>query len=161
MFDFGDELTVESYRIPWLIWVQVLVIFLLILLLYCFTIISLDPTDSCSSSSSSQNTHIENKRFPKHSTASTVVTNRLQNTQVGANQSIKGEIAAGTSRRVVVRRGEEINADREDQYAAGINIYFHPCYYVRLARTAFLKCLGLDSASENSSNQQGKKKKEQ
>ena len=83
MFDFGDELTVESNKIPWLIWVQVLVMLLLILLLYCFTIISLDPIhnkDSSSSSfpsSSSQlvsdfNTHI----------ASTVVTNRLQNTQV-------------------------------------------------------------------------------
>ncbi|GMN33515.1 hypothetical protein TIFTF001_004194 [Ficus carica] len=72
---------------------------------------------------------------------------------------MKGEVAAGTSRRVVVRR-EDINADREGQFPSGVHIYFHPCYYVRLARTAFLKCLGLDSASESSSNQQRKKKEQ-
>ena len=92
MFDFGDDLTVESFRIPWLIWIQVLVMLLLILLIYCF--LALDPTDnveaiassSSSSSTSSQlvsndNTHI-NKQFPNQNTATTVITNRLRNTQV-------------------------------------------------------------------------------
>ncbi|PON37489.1 Transmembrane protein [Parasponia andersonii] len=163
MFDSGDDLTVASFRIPWLVWVQVLVMFLLILLLYCF--FTLDPTDNiaaiATSSSShfvSNDTHITNKQ----NTATTVITNRLQNTQVGESQSIKGELAPGTSRRVV-RRGED-NSARED-FSAGTHLDFHPCHYFRLARTAFLKCLGLDldldSTSENSSASRRRKRKDQ
>ncbi|KAI3747417.1 hypothetical protein L6452_09873 [Arctium lappa] len=37
MFEFGDELIIESYRIPWLIWIQLLAMFLLVILLYYFT----------------------------------------------------------------------------------------------------------------------------
>jgi hypothetical protein len=37
MVDFGDEFTIESYRIPWLIWIQLLAFILLIFLLYCFS----------------------------------------------------------------------------------------------------------------------------
>ncbi|KVI08498.1 hypothetical protein Ccrd_013116 [Cynara cardunculus var. scolymus] len=42
MFEFGDELIIDSYRIPWLIWIQLLVMFLLVILLYYF---STTPSD--------------------------------------------------------------------------------------------------------------------
>ena len=45
MFGFGDEFIIESYRIPWLIWIQLLVMVLLVLLLCCFSIITLDPSE--------------------------------------------------------------------------------------------------------------------
>lgn len=51
---------------------------------------------------------------------------------------MKGEVATGTSSRV-----EEI-VESEPR------LPFHPCYYVRLAKSAFLKCLGLDFSSDNS-----------
>ncbi|KAD5960581.1 hypothetical protein E3N88_12053 [Mikania micrantha] len=49
MFEFGDELIIDSYRIPWLIWIQLLAMFLLIILLCYFTTTSSDlstPSDS-------------------------------------------------------------------------------------------------------------------
>ncbi|KAF3440457.1 hypothetical protein FNV43_RR18741 [Rhamnella rubrinervis] len=166
MFDFGDELTVESYRIPWLIWIQALVLFLLIILLYCFSIVDLSEdkdTSVAASPSSSRivsngnNTHID-KSLPKHNSTSTrLITNRLQNTQVVETHSIKGEIAAGTSRRVVRGGGEDIG-DRES--SSGTFMCFHPCHYFKLAKLAFLKCLGLDPTSENSSTPQRRNSKE-
>lgn len=70
---------------------------------------------------------------------------------------IKGEIATSTSRRLV--RGEE-NTERELGSSA-THTYHHPCDYFRLARLAFLKCLGLDFSSDNSSTPEQRKRKEQ
>ncbi|KAM1017752.1 hypothetical protein ACFX13_048020 [Malus domestica] len=39
MYNFGDEFTIESYRIPWLVWIQVMVMVLLLILLYCFSLL--------------------------------------------------------------------------------------------------------------------------
>lgn len=78
--------------------------------------------------------------------------------QVVENHSIKGEITAGTSRRVVRGGGAEDIAERES--SSGALMYFHPCHYFKLAKLAFLKCLGLDPTSENSSTPQRRKSKE-
>ena len=38
MFEFEDELIIiDSYRIPWLIWIQLLAMFLLVIIIYYFT----------------------------------------------------------------------------------------------------------------------------
>ncbi|XP_050292417.1 uncharacterized protein LOC126733240 [Quercus robur] len=159
MFEFGDELTLESYKIPWLIWIQLLVLFLLIFLLYGFSLLASDRSDNYSSTASpstsqlvSNETQIE-KSIPKHNNTS-IVTNCLETTQVGEN-IIKGEIATSTSR-ILVRGGEDIT-EREVPFATHL---LHPCHYFRLARVAFLKCLGLDSSSENSSTPEQRKRKE-
>lgn len=86
MVDFGDELTIESYRIPWLIWIQLLVLVLLIFLLYCFSFLASDHSDRAGDSPStsrlvSQETQIEKKPIPKNNTT-TVVTNCLEISQV-------------------------------------------------------------------------------
>ncbi|XVF61751.1 hypothetical protein PTKIN_Ptkin08bG0155700 [Pterospermum kingtungense] len=152
MFDFGDELVIESYRIPWLIWIQILVMLLLMLLLYCFSLFALDlPHTSSSSSASSSLCPQHKKPVPDHDTR--LVSTRFQASQVGENQSIKGEIATGTSRRIAVR-GEDQSEEKEGGSGSSKEIIqncYHPCHYLRLAKLAFLKCLGLDSLSENSS----------
>lgn len=81
--------------------------------------------------------------------------------QRGEAQSIKGEIATSTSRRV-----EEVNttttttttAERGSTSGkeAASSINYHPCHYFRLARVAFLKCLGLDSDNSSSNSEQKK-----
>lgn len=76
----------------------------------------------------------------------------VRSCQVG--ESMKGEIVPSTSR---VMRAEDM-IEMED--SATPNIYLHPCYYFRLARVAFLKCLGLDPSSENLSTPQRGKRKE-
>ncbi|KAF3962196.1 hypothetical protein ACB098_02G123200 [Castanea mollissima] len=160
MFDFGDELTLESYKIPWLIWIQLLVLFLLIFLLYGFSLLASDRSDNYSSTASPSTSQLVSnetqigKSIPKHNNAS-IVTNCLETTQVGENV-IKGEIATSTSRRLV-RGGEDIT----ERAGSSATHLLHPCHYFRLARVAFLKCLGLDSSSENSCTPEQRKRKEQ
>lgn len=76
----------------------------------------------------------------------------VRSCQVG--ESIKGEIVPSTSR---VMRAEDMV---EMEGSAIPNIYLHPCHYFRLARLAFLKCLGLDPTGENSSSPQRGNRKE-
>lgn len=52
MFEFGDELIINSYRIPWLIWIQLLAMFLLVILLYFLTTTPSDQFSTASPSSS-------------------------------------------------------------------------------------------------------------
>ncbi|XVE86678.1 hypothetical protein DITRI_Ditri18aG0053600 [Diplodiscus trichospermus] len=151
MFDFGDEVTIESYRIPWLIWIQVLVMFLLMLLLYCFSLFSLDLPDTSSTASSSLFPDSQLDKTPVFNRNTRLVSACFQPSQVGENQRIKGEIGAGTSRRIA--RGEEESIEKEGSSSKEANYQncHHPCHYVRLAKLAFLKCLGLDSFSDNTS----------
>lgn len=79
--------------------------------------------------------------------------------QRGENQSLKGEIETSTSTRRIVR-GEEISERESTSLKEASNINYHPCHYFRLARLAFLKCLGLDSTSENSSSSSSEHKKD-
>ncbi|KAL6225283.1 hypothetical protein ACLB2K_004134 [Fragaria x ananassa] len=152
MHNFRDELTIETYRLPWLIWIQVIVMVLLLLVLYCFSILVLDLPDDNNTTKPSSSSSSNSRLVSSHNFTSTIYAMRLQNTQVG--ESMKGEIVPSTSR---VMRAEDM-IEMED--SATPNIYLHPCYYFRLARVAFLKCLGLDPSSENLSTPQRGKRKE-
>ncbi|GMI94136.1 hypothetical protein like AT5G64880 [Hibiscus trionum] len=151
MFDFGDELTIQNFRIPWLIWIQILVMFLLILLLYCFTtttrLSTLDLSDGFSAASASLYPESRVDKMPVFNHTSTLVSTRFQTSQVGEEQSIKGEISPGTSRGII--RAAEDGVEMGE--CSGNQNCYHPCHYLKLAKLAFLKCLGLDSLSESSS----------
>ncbi|WVZ22028.1 hypothetical protein V8G54_000572 [Vigna mungo] len=141
MLDFGGELTLESLSVPWLIWIQLLVLLLLLALLFGFSIIALDPSHH-SVAPTASTTQQQQQPSNYHSTA---VTNRLQTTR--ENASIKGEIVSNGSREIV---REEIAGGE----ASTSSLYFlHPCYYFNLAKKAFLKCLGHDSTSDDPSTQ--------
>ncbi|GMI67883.1 hypothetical protein like AT5G64880 [Hibiscus trionum] len=136
MFDFGDEVTIESYRIPWLIWIQILVLLLLIMLLYGFTLFVLDFPETPSSVS-------QLGIIPVFSPTTELAS------QVVEKQSIMGEI--GISRgacRSGGGGGDESVEMEEDRH--GLH---HPCHYFRLAKLAFLKCLGLDFLSSDNAEQ--------
>lgn len=146
MFNFGDELLVESYKIPWLIWIQLLVTFLLIVLLYYFGLFALDlSVDTSSSVTALPSTGLFISKESRKYNPTTTITSCLQ---VGGNQIIKGEIASGTSRRVIER---EDSSEEEDFTVSETS--HHPCYLVRLAREAFLKCLGLDETTTSTREQ--------
>ncbi|KAB2617349.1 hypothetical protein D8674_013218 [Pyrus ussuriensis x Pyrus communis] len=157
MYNFGDEFTMESYRIPWLVWIQVMVMVLLIILLYCFNLLVIDFSDGDITTTTTKPSSSASRIVSDGTaTSNTLFTNRLQNTQVG--ESIKGEIVTSTSR---INRREEIGEmEASAAAAAATHIYFHPCYYFRMARLAFLKCLGFDSTSEYSSTPRGENRKE-
>lgn len=91
MVDFGDEFTIESYRIPWLLWIQLLVFVLLIFLLYCFSFLASNHSDRTSASPSashlvSQETQ-KGKPIPKNN-STTVVSNCFEISQVWIMDSI-------------------------------------------------------------------------
>ncbi|KHG06099.1 hypothetical protein F383_32447 [Gossypium arboreum] len=144
MYDLGDEVTIESYRIPWLIWIQIIVLLLLMLLLYGFTLFAFDlPETSSSSSSSSPDSQLG--KLPGFKQTTTF------SSQVIERQSIRGEIGITktTSRRMV--RGEEMEgSSRKEPNQQELDL--HPCHYFRLAKLAFLKCLGLDSDHNNNTS---------
>ncbi|KAL5820461.1 hypothetical protein ACOSQ3_022343 [Xanthoceras sorbifolium] len=178
MLDFGEELTIDTYKIPWLIWIQILVLLLLLILLYCFSAFSLDlshdnsnTTSSLASSSSSSSAPSSNLTHQSLTSDEPLLIKRSsQPSQVGGSQSIKGEILSTTARGTIRRRRDQEattttdNHQRERESASSTStstaINYHPCHYFKLARLAFLKCLGLDSSSENSStpNEQRKER---
>ncbi|KAH1113803.1 hypothetical protein J1N35_007181 [Gossypium stocksii] len=142
MYDFGDEVTIESYRIPWLIWIQIIVLLLLMLLLYGFTLFAFNLPETSSSSSSPDSRLGKLPAFKQTTTFSS---------QVRERQSIRGEIgiAKATRRRMV--RGEEMEgSSRKEPNQQELDL--HPCHYFRLAKLAFLKCLGLDSDHNNNTS---------
>ncbi|XP_028755142.1 uncharacterized protein LOC114714557 [Neltuma alba] len=168
MFDPGDVLAFQSSGIPWLIWIQLVVLFLLVALLYCFTVFALDSSDDAStvaategptaaeSASTSRFLFDEIRQVEKPSgkhdpSTTTFVINRRLDTQGGENRSIKGEVSSGTTRRIVSAEefGEREGSSR-----------FHPCHYFQLARVAFLKCLGLDPAPDSPPTQRCRKPKQ-
>nr|GMC63095.1 uncharacterized protein LOC109174169 [Ipomoea batatas] len=53
MYEFGEGLIIESYKVPWLIWIQLLVMILIVLLLFFgFSLFTLDLPDNSSPNSS-------------------------------------------------------------------------------------------------------------
>ncbi|XP_052195118.1 uncharacterized protein LOC127803123 [Diospyros lotus] len=158
MFDLGDELIIGSHRVPWLIWIQLLVMLLLIILLYYFSISAfglqlhdLSPAAACATRSSS--------RRPPPIAAAAACPRPSVNTKfkVGDSCSIKGEIGTSTNRRNVGR--EDIHdTDREGSslakdatQASVLQHSHHPCHFLGLAKQLFLKCFGLDPPSNDSS----------
>lgn len=98
MFNIGDELTVGSYRIPWLIWIQLIVMLLLLALLFFFAVFPLDPDDggatvsvavtaTATASTSAKGflcdeIQMIDKPLTNHDSTATVSTNRQRHPQV-------------------------------------------------------------------------------
>lgn len=151
MFGFGDELVIESYRIPWLIWIQILVTFiltLLILLVY-FDSVALDSPPTSDSLSSTASPHLEP---PSTRCARTQDSMPKEREQVARNHDPWAEIATGTSNRM---QGAEDNSETDGSSEEDLSPNpisersYHPCRFLDLAREAFLKCLGLGSSSRD------------
>ncbi|KAK2444853.1 hypothetical protein QL285_015846 [Trifolium repens] len=162
-----NDLTTESYRIPWLIWIQLIVLILLFALFYFFTIVVDDEATAVSSlpeTSSAASVkgflfeeiqQIDKPLIANHNDSfAPASTNRQHHITLegGQNLSIKGEIGTCSS----MRRGDIMEAGE-----SSTKLSFHPCHYFQLATVAFLKCFGLDSTSdETSSNRKRRKRKE-
>ncbi|CAA7034786.1 unnamed protein product [Microthlaspi erraticum] len=156
MVNSGEEfLMVDSYNIPWLIWIQMFVFFLLLLLLVVFGIVSSDISDNtCSSADSMSSTScsslsrrlISGNQIPishHRGLGFSVNSSLVQSNQVGSSQAIKGEIAPAATMRVTRTEGEERPLEKD----SSSNLH-HPCNLFQLAGTAFLKCFGIDRSTE-------------
>ncbi|XP_045825059.1 uncharacterized protein LOC123917559 isoform X1 [Trifolium pratense] len=154
-----NELTTGSYRIPWLIWIQLIVLILLFALFYFFTIVFDDDAATVSalpetSSASTKGFLFEEIQQIDNDSIAPVSTNRQHQITLegGRNRSIKGEKGCSSS----MRSGEIMEAGE-----SSTKLSFHPCQFFQSATVAFLKCFGLDSTSdETSSNRKRRKRKE-
>uniref|UniRef100_A0A3Q7GX05 Uncharacterized protein n=1 Tax=Solanum lycopersicum TaxID=4081 RepID=A0A3Q7GX05_SOLLC len=137
MYDFGDELIIDSFKIPWLIWIQLVVMILLVLLLF-FGFSVLDLSNNSTSGTSSQGSSLP-------SNAITILQHR------NLNQHAKGENEASTSREISADESQEREGSAEKDTAIFKCCVRteHPCNYFGLAKQAFLKCLGFDSDRDN------------
>ncbi|KAI8540736.1 hypothetical protein RHMOL_Rhmol08G0009000 [Rhododendron molle] len=155
MFDLGDELIIGSQRIPWLIWIQLLVMLLLIILLYYFTVSALGLDPSATAAAASTSTVLLASGSAAAASTSRVPNIKVRNQlptsffflTVGEGNSIKDDIGTSTRRKRI--RTEDIQEREGSSY--------HPCHYFGLAKQAFLKCLGLDPTSKDSSNSRHRK----
>ncbi|KAJ0832073.1 hypothetical protein HanPSC8_Chr15g0674591 [Helianthus annuus] len=142
MFEFGEELIIDSYRIPWLIWIQLLAMLLLLILLYCFTATSSDIDVS---------TAIDTPSFVNRSVLTSADANNRQKLKVRENE--RTETGPSTSE-VVERAKKPDGRPRAGSSTTNENrgVMFepshHPCHIFGLAKHAFLKCLGIDSTHE-------------
>ncbi|CAH1436820.1 unnamed protein product [Lactuca virosa] len=153
MFEFGDELIIDSYRIPWLIWIQLLAMFLLVILLYIFTTtpsdLPLHFSTATSSASASQSSPALSRSFITPAAANT-----YQNYKVTENEIIR---ETGTSTSEVAQRAKKPNVGEgptavDEENNMILEHSYHPCHLFGLAKQAFLKCLGIDSGPDNSNS---------
>ncbi|KAH6799497.1 hypothetical protein C2S51_035981 [Perilla frutescens var. frutescens] len=150
MSDFGEEFIIESYKVPWLIWIQLLVMILLtILLFFGFSVFTAEPS---SSSSASPSTGAAAAPPPHLNNPSS--SNRRAKLEV---QGTRGDRASSTEfTREEVQNGEESSSKDSSLFRIFRNPN-HPCNFFGQAKRAVLKCLGLDSSSELSRRDQHEK----
>ncbi|XP_010681092.2 uncharacterized protein LOC104896089 isoform X2 [Beta vulgaris subsp. vulgaris] len=140
------DIILDNFRIPWLIWIQIFIMFLLtLIILFCyFGFIVLD-----SSLTTNSHTTISPNLKISHSCS--------PSTQATVNHDAREEIATTASNRL---RRLENNSERDGSSIKDIapspvaERFFHPCRYLDLARQAFLKCLGLGSGSHNCNDEE-------
>ncbi|XP_022948005.1 uncharacterized protein LOC111451714 isoform X1 [Cucurbita moschata] len=158
MFNFEDELILQP-RVSWLIWIQLLLLILLFAL-YCLTIFAIDfskidtvgnSTAAIASSSSTSNSRFVSEIAHNHKNVSMhnirIDSDPSRNAQANIEQSTRGEIVWSTSRRITqTGEGSVVGGEGCEE----TKLELHPCSYFRLAKSAFLRCLGLDSSTENS-----------
>ncbi|KFK28176.1 hypothetical protein AALP_AA8G482200 [Arabis alpina] len=158
MVESGKEfLMLDSYNIPWLVWIQMLVFFLLLLLVFVFGIVSSEiggdiSFASCDSIPSTSGGSSLSRRFfsgdpisiSHHGLGFSVNSSRVQSNQIGSSQGIKGEITPAETRRVIRTEQQEESSLEKDSSRS----LHHPCNLFQLAGSAFLKCFGLDRSTE-------------
>lgn len=137
MVEFGDDWLIDSYRIPWLIWIQFLVMFLLTLVIFLsyFGFLALDAEDCIISSS--------NSRLDPHFAC-------YQRAQVSTDHDSSDTSTTSSAREAENISDREGSSPKDLGPAAGSRCFIHPCRYFDIAKQAFLKCLGLGSTSRKS-----------
>ncbi|KAK1421534.1 hypothetical protein QVD17_23949 [Tagetes erecta] len=147
MFEFGDEVMIDSYRIPWLIWIQLLAMFLLLIIILCYFTTTTTTDLSFHFSTASDSPSATALPFINHS----IITPPPHNSKVRENE-IK---EAGTSTSEVVQRAKKPDGRPRAGSSAtneGSEKVFehshHPCHFFGIAKNVFLKCLGIDPAHE-------------
>ncbi|XAR62301.1 hypothetical protein NMG60_11017015 [Bertholletia excelsa] len=155
MFHFGDELILGGQRIPWLIWIQLVVMLLLIILLHYLTIFAFGLDLSSGAVAATAALPSGGQSFTICGPSNTVAA-APPKSEEGVSCS-SSNLGASTSRRRARREDTQERegscAEKDTTHASVLErSSYHPCHYLGLAKQAFLKCLGLDPSSKDSIN---------
>ncbi|KAL8034129.1 hypothetical protein ABFX02_12G007100 [Erythranthe guttata] len=141
MPDFGDEFIIESYKVPWLIWIQlVITVLIIIILFFGFSIFASDPSSSSSTDSPSNSTTAAAATAPPPNLirpSSPRGRIKVEDRRVRVDGEISGV-------EVENQTGEESSSIKDITFFRQPN---HPCNFIEQAKRAFLKCLGLNPAT--------------
>ncbi|XP_031107137.1 uncharacterized protein LOC116011864 [Ipomoea triloba] len=152
MYEFGEGLIIESYKVPWLIWIQLLVMILIVLLLFFgFSLFTLDlPDNSSPNSSAAGPSSSGGAAGQTHGKGPLPVTSSSRHTNQGQDQkhSTEGGVETSTSRGIRIGEERDGSSVKDATHFRLFERPQHPCHYLGLAKQAFLKCLGLDSSSD-------------
>ncbi|KAL1567993.1 hypothetical protein AAHA92_03405 [Salvia divinorum] len=145
MSDLGDEFIIESYKVAWLIWIQLVVMFLLIILLFFgFSAFTLEPSSSSTASPSTATAAAPPPHLNNPSSS-----HRRDKAEVQRTTRDRASIAEFTREVQNVQNREE-SSSKDSSFLRIFRNPNHPCNYFDVAKQAVLKCLGLDSSSESS-----------
>ncbi|EYU24040.1 hypothetical protein ABFS82_12G007300 [Erythranthe guttata] len=141
MPDFGDEFIIESYKVPWLIWIQlVITVLIIIILFFGFSIFASDTSSSSSTDSPSNSTAAAAAPPPNlirpNSPRGRI---KVEDRRVRVDGEISGV-------EVENQTGEESSSIKDITFFRQPN---HPCNFIEQAKRAFLKCLGLNPAPDH------------
>ncbi|KAL3613445.1 hypothetical protein CASFOL_042708 [Castilleja foliolosa] len=153
MPEFGDEFIIESFNVPWLIWIQLIVtILLIILLLFGFSIFTSDPIPISSASAASPSAGISaappsrpNKPSSSHRRIN-VGDQRVQRDEETTQELIREE-----------DQSEGESPLKDSVFLRVFRLSNHPCSFFGEAKQALLKCFGFDSSSEPSRGHRNEK----
>ncbi|CAH9071254.1 unnamed protein product [Cuscuta epithymum] len=150
MYEFGEELLIESYKVPWLIWIQLLVMVLLFLLLFFgFSVFSLDLSNNSASTSGAGGSSFSagsDNGFGDGRQA-----HRTEQGQDG-NHHNEASVEASISTDVIRREERDNGSSFVKDELHHSRPPGHPCHFLGVAKQAFLKCLGLDCCSGSPNN---------
>ncbi|XP_073150080.1 uncharacterized protein [Henckelia pumila] len=163
MEQFGDELIIQSFKIPWLIWIHLLVTVLLVILLFFgFTVFTSDDSISPGSATAASPSTYSAAAVPAH------LSKPSSSNRKSKGQLMKFELEERLCSKVEdmrVRRdagtsgGTSRDEDQIVEEPSGKDSMFsrifrhpnHPCSYLGLAKKALFKCFGFDSRDSPSS----------
>ncbi|XP_073150081.1 uncharacterized protein [Henckelia pumila] len=148
MEQFGDELIIQSFKIPWLIWIHLLVTVLLVILLFFgFTVFTSDDSISPGSATAASPSTYSAAAVPAHLSkpSSSNRKSKVEDMRVRRDAGTSG----GTSRdedQIV-----EEPSGKDSMFSRIFRHPNHPCSYLGLAKKALFKCFGFDSRDSPSS----------
>ncbi|CAM8909408.1 unnamed protein product [Rhodiola kirilowii] len=172
MVDFGGGLVIGGSGLQWLVWIQLLVMILIVVLIYCLSLYALEIDDGDVRVSSLEELAAGEGRVRLLSESAKNLNLRVEgetsflrnSLKVGGSSSIRGEIStSGVSRRIVGSHdGTEGDGASVKDITANTNhavteTHHHPCFIFKFAREVFLKCLGLDCMAEDSTDRKRRK----
>ncbi|CAH9109690.1 unnamed protein product [Cuscuta europaea] len=150
MYEFGEELLIESYKVPWLIWIQLLVMVLLLLLLFFgFSVFTSDLSNNSASTSGAGGSS-----FSAGSDSGFLDGRQPHRTDQGqdGNHCNGGGVESSISTDIIRREERDNGSSCVKDELHHSRPPGHPCHFLGVAKQAFLKCLGLDSWSESPNN---------